>query len=112
MLQGMAARLALGMVVMAASCAANADTPLMAGLFVDHAVIQRDRPVNVFGHAAAGEAVTVTMAGAKAVATADAKGNWSLTLPAMSAGGPHTLTALGAGRTQVANDILVGDVWL
>ena len=41
-------------VVMAAG-AAHAEAPLMSGLFVDHAVLQRDRPVNVFGHAAAGE---------------------------------------------------------
>jgi sialate O-acetylesterase len=98
------------MVVMAG--AARAEAPLMSGLFVDHAVLQRDRPVKVFGHAAAGEVVTVSLAGAKAVATADARGAWLATLPAMGAGGPHTLTALAGGRTQVANDILVGDVWL
>src|SRR5690349_7330135 len=108
----MAARLAWGMVVMAVAGAACAETPLMSGLFVDHAILQRDRPVNVFGRAAAGEEVTVTLAGSSAKAKADAQGAWSLTLPAMTAGGPHTLTAAAGGRTQVANDILVGDVWL
>jgi len=111
MLKGMAARLAFGMVVFPA-CAAHAEAPLMSGLFVDHAVLQRDRPVNVFGRAAVGEVVTVELAGATAVATADAKGAWAATLPAMSAGGPHTLKSRAGARTQVANDILVGDVWL
>ena len=43
---------------------------------------------------------------------ADAKGVWSLTLPAMPAGGPFTLGARTASKTQTANDVLVGDVWL
>ncbi len=111
MLQRMAARLAWGMIVLAAG-AARAEAPLMSGLFVDHAVLQRDRPINVFGRAAAGEEVTVSLAGASASAKADARGAWSLTLPAMIAGGPHTLTARSASRTQTANDVLVGDVWL
>ena len=36
----------------------------MAALFADHAVLQRDRPIDVWGHANAGETVTVTLAGA------------------------------------------------
>ncbi|HEU5134697.1 MAG TPA: sialate O-acetylesterase [Steroidobacteraceae bacterium] len=91
---------------------AHAEAPLMSGLFVDHAVIQRDRPINVYGQAPAGEEITVSMAGASARAKSDARGAWSLTLPAMPAGGPHTLVARGASKTQTANDVVVGDVWL
>ena len=40
----------------------------MSSLFVDHAVLQRDRPINVYGHAAAGEEVTVTLASAHGTA--------------------------------------------
>ena len=112
MLQRMASRLAWGVMVLAANGAAQAEAPLMSGLFVDHAILQRDRPIAVFGRAAAGEEVNVSLAGASASTKADAGGAWSLTLPAMSAGGPHTLTARGASGTQIANDILVGDVWL
>jgi len=84
----------------------------MSGLFADHAVLQRDRPINVYGHAGSGEEVTVSLASASAKAKADAQGAWSLTLPAMTAGGPFTLTARAASKTQTANDVLVGDVWL
>lgn len=108
----MAARLAWGMIVLAAAGAAQAEAPLMSGLFVDHAVLQRDRPINVFGRASAGEEVTVSLAGASASAKADARGAWSLTLPAMIAGGPQTLAARTASRSQTVNDVLVGDVWL
>jgi sialate O-acetylesterase len=89
-----------------------ADAPLMHALFVDHAILQRDKPIVVWGDAAAGEAVEVTLGSARASATADAQGHWSATLPAMSAGGPHTLSARAAARSQSANDVLIGDVWL
>jgi sialate O-acetylesterase len=91
---------------------ARAEAPLLDALYVDHAVIQRDRPIVVSGHAMAGEQVDVTLAGASAGTKADAKGVWSLTLPALSAGGPHVLVARSAARTQTVNDVLIGDVWL
>jgi sialate O-acetylesterase len=92
--------------------AAQAEAPLMGGLFVDHAVLQRDRPINVYGQASAGEEVGVSLAGASASTKADAQGAWSLTLPAMPAGGPFVLTARTHSRAQTANDVLIGDVWL
>ena len=114
MLQGMAARLALttAALLLSAAHAAQAEAPLLSSIFADHAILQRDRPINVFGHAAAGEEVTVSLANASARAKADARGAWSLTLPAMAAGGPYTLTASAGPKTQTANDVLIGDVWL
>src|SRR6478735_385449 len=114
MLQRMAARLACAVctLLICTGHARGAEAPLMSGLFVDHAVLQRDRPINVYGRAGSGEEVTVSLASASAKAKADAQGAWSLTLPAMTAGGPFTLTARAASKTQTANDVLVGDVWL
>ncbi|HWU79979.1 MAG TPA: hypothetical protein VN158_07920, partial [Caulobacter sp.] len=37
--------------------------PLLNGLFADHAVVQRDRPLPVFGTAKPGETVTASFAG-------------------------------------------------
>ncbi len=45
----------------AVSGVAGAEAPLMSGLFVDHAVLQRDRPISVYGRAGAGEEVTVSL---------------------------------------------------
>ena len=112
MVQRMSARLAWGLFVLLAAGAARADAPLMSAIFAEHAVLQRDRPVNVYGRAAAGEEISVSIAGASVRANADAQGAWSVTLPAMPAGGPHTLMARGATRSQTVNDVLVGDVWL
>lgn len=85
---------------------------LMDALFVDHAVLQRDRPIDVYGQAAAGEQVTVTLGAASATVRADASGRWSAQLPAQTAGGPHTLTASSGSRSETASDVLIGDVWL
>ncbi len=93
---------------------AQAQSPsLLNPMFQDHGVLQRDRPITVWGHAASGEVVTVTLGSASARATADAAGRWSTVLPAMNAGGPWVLTAQGgSGVRQSAGDILVGDVFL
>ncbi len=81
-------------------------------LFADHAVLQRDRPIPVWGQAEPGDAVTVTMRSASSSATADASGHWSAMLPALPAGGPYTLTAHAESGEQTANDVLIGDVYL
>ena len=101
-------------VVLAAGHAAAQDASrLLAGAFSDHAVLQRDQPIPVWGRAAQGEVVHVSLAGHEASTTADQNGRWSATLPAMPAGGPHTLEVrAGGGGQQKVSDLLVGDVWL
>ena len=101
--------LSITAVVSAAATAA----PTLDPLFGDHAVIQRDRPIHVRGRAVPGERVSVRLGRLSASATADASGYWTATLPAMKAGGPYRLTVRGKdGKDVVANDLLVGDVWL
>jgi sialate O-acetylesterase len=84
---------------------------LLHPLFQDHAVLQRDRPIKVYGEAPAGTAVSVSLANNKAEARAGADGRWSATLPAMPAGGPYVLRASAGGETRTANDVLIGDVF-
>jgi sialate O-acetylesterase len=87
--------------------------PLLDELFQDHAVLQRDHPIAMWGLAAGNEIVTVSLGSATARARADASGRWKVTLPALAAGGPFVLTAQGSsGAHQRANDILLGDVFL
>ncbi len=62
--------------------------PVLPTLFTDHMVLQRGRPIRVWGRADAGEKLKVDLAGHKGTTTADASGRWSLFLPALSAGGP------------------------
>ncbi len=77
----------------------------------DNMVLQRGQPLPIWGWDDAGTEVTVTLGDAKATAKADASGKFMVKLPAMKAGGPHTLTIAGSNTVTVKN-ILVGEVWL
>ncbi|MGC4016999.1 MAG: sialate O-acetylesterase [Luteolibacter sp.] len=86
----------------------------LAPLFQNGAVLQRDRPVPIWGLATPNSQVTVEFAGQKATATAGANGRWKLTLPAQPAsaeGRTLTVTESGAPPVEV-KDVLVGEVWL
>ncbi|RZL11126.1 MAG: sialate O-acetylesterase, partial [Hymenobacter sp.] len=87
-------------------------TVRLPALVGSHMVLQRDRPVPVWGWAAPDEAVTLTFAGQTYAASApDATGRWQATLPAMPAGGPYTLTVRGRNTISLT-DVMLGDVWL
>ncbi|KAF0170403.1 MAG: sialate O-acetylesterase [Limisphaerales bacterium] len=83
----------------------------LPAIFGDHMVLQRDTAVPVWGTAAAGEEVTVSIAGQTVTAKAGADGKWSVKLAKLSAAGPHTLTVKGK-NTVTISDVLVGEVWL
>lgn len=85
---------------------------LLHPLFQDHAVLQRDQPVSVWGQAAAGERVSVRFADQTRSTHADPQGRWQLHLRAMPAGGPHTLVVRAGQRLQSVRDLQMGDVWL
>ena len=77
----------------------------------DHMVLQRDEPIRLWGWDDKGTEVTVTLGEAKATAKAGDDGKWSVELPAMKAGGPHTISVKGSSEVEV-KDVLVGEVWL
>ncbi len=82
-------------------------------MFQDHAVLQRDRPIAVWGDAKAREQISVAMNGNAAQTRADSSGHWRVSLPAMPAGGPYSLTVhTSSGSSQTLTDVLVGDVYL
>ena len=80
-------------------------------LFSDNMVLQRERPIAVWGWADAGEVVTVTLGTATAKATANALGEWSVQLPALKEGEGLTLT-VAARNTLVLKNLIMGDVWI
>ncbi|MEH3039297.1 MAG: 9-O-acetylesterase [Sphingomonas paucimobilis] len=111
---GWAAGLTAALLAGSAPALAQATAPTFANIFADHAVLQRDRPITVWGNAASGETVTVRLGDRSVTAVAAKDGKWRATLPAMPAGGPYTLRVSGAAGApaQQASDILVGDVFL
>ena len=86
----------------------------LAPLFQDGGVLQRDKPVPVWGRAEAGKVVTVTFGGQTKTTTADAAGRWQVSLASMTASAesrPMTVTEAGGPPMEV-KDLLVGEVWL
>jgi sialate O-acetylesterase len=76
----------------------------------DHAVLQREAPIHIWGWAEPGESVTVTFRDQHRTAVADSLGQWSLYLMPEKAGGPYSLSIAGT-NTITLSDILIGDVW-
>jgi sialate O-acetylesterase len=75
-------------------------------------VLQRDRPLPIWGWAEPDEEVAVKFDDASASAKADAQGNWKVVLPAVKADGKaHTMTISGKNKIEL-DDILIGDVWI
>lgn len=83
----------------------------LASPFSDHMVLQRDKPVPVWGWAAPGEKVSVTFIKQNKSVTANKEGKWMLYLDKLSAGGPFIISVKGNNSITVS-DVYVGEVWL
>jgi len=81
-------------------------------MFQNGMVLQRGKPIPVWGTADAGERVSVLFKKKVYEATADAQGRWQVLLPKQKAGGPYTLQISSPGSQLEIVDVLVGDVWL
>jgi len=95
----------------ATSDAARAEVRLPA-LFSDHMVLQRGKPIPVWGRADPGERVTVRLGEQVRRRVAGADGRWQVTLAPLRAGGPYTLEVSGKAGGRRLTDVLVGEVWL
>lgn len=82
-------------------------------LFNNNMVLQRDKPLPIWGRAKPGASVVVRFAGQARNATTDAQGKWSATLDAVPASAePRTLEIVQATETLAFTNVVVGDVWL
>ena len=88
---------------------AQIDLPV---LFSDHMVLQRDRPIRIWGHAPAGEQLRVSMEDRVTVVRADDNGRWMATMGSIPVGGPYTLEIRGSSSYRQLQDVWVGEVWL
>jgi len=86
----------------------------LASLWSDHAVIQRDKQIVVWGWCDAKRTqISATLGPSRAYGATAWDGRFELRLPALSAGGPYDLTVKTANGEEVTvKDILVGEVWL
>lgn len=86
----------------------------VAPVFSSRMVVQRDRPIPVWGTALPGEQLAVSLGDSRVAVTAGRDGRWMASLPARGGSAvPVRLTVTGSGTNVcVLEDILVGDVWL
>jgi sialate O-acetylesterase len=84
----------------------------VARLFSDHVVLQRQKPIPVWGWAKPKDKITVTLAGQTQTAVTDASGKWQVKFNPLEAGGPFTMSLSDKTNTLTINDILIGEVWL
>ena len=80
-------------------------------LLSDGVILQRDKPLTIWGWAAEGEKVIVSFAG-KEKSTQAVDGKWQVTFPARKAGGPYELVVTGEKNQLKRSNILLGDLWV
>lgn len=97
-----------------AATVASADAFRLGAPFTDHAVLQREMPVPVWGQAMPGSQVTVSFAQQEQSTTAGPEGNWRVTLAPMPAiTDPKTMEISNDGqRVASLQNIVVGEVWI
>jgi sialate O-acetylesterase len=87
--------------------------PRLNSIFTDHAVLLRDRPIEIWGTATPSERVIIAIGDQSIGTDADSKGNWRAQMAPMKAGGPFVLSVTNdAGEAQQLSDVLIGDVFL
>ncbi len=102
-------RIAAASLAVLGSLPAFADVKLPR-LLSDGAILQRDKPLTIWGWADEGEKVSIKFAG-KEQSALTKDGRWSVTFPAFKAGGPYELKVTGKNELTRSN-ILLGDLWL
>jgi sialate O-acetylesterase len=82
-------------------------------LFSDHAVLQRQKPLPVWGKSKPNDTISVKLGPQTRLAVADTEGSWRVTFdPFESVGHPYKLIVSNTSETLTINDLLMGEVWL
>ncbi len=85
----------------------------LARLFSDHVVLQRKKPIPVWGWANPNESVSVSLAGQNKTTNTDANGKFSVEFAPMEATGePLELKVAAKSGNLTVKDVLIGEVWL
>ena len=85
----------------------------LSNLFQTNMVLQRDKPVAIWGWAKPGENVTVTFGVKTQASTVAADRSWKVELPALPASAePRKMVVQGKDSKIELENILVGDIWV
>lgn len=84
----------------------------LPSLFSDHMVVQREKPISIWGKGTPGQRVTVCLAGQNEQVMVAKDGRWQARLPQQGAGGPYVLQVKHGEEVALFNDVYVGEVWI
>ncbi len=85
----------------------------VSNIFQTNMVLQRHKPLAVWGWAAPGEKVTVSFGGQTAHVVAGPDRSWKVALEPMPASStPRVMAVKGKSETLTLENVLVGDVWV
>ena len=88
-------------------------TLTLSHLFTDHAVLQQQTQVPVWGWGDPGKMVEVRWDGKSYKTSVKADGSWRVEIPTGKAdGSAYTLTVKSGKESLIVNDIVLGEVWI
>jgi sialate O-acetylesterase len=83
----------------------------LPAFFTDSMVLQRNKPVAIWGWSSAKEKVSVSFSNQTKSTTADSSGKWAIWLDAMPANAAPQSIKISASNTITLQNVLVGDIW-
>jgi sialate O-acetylesterase len=101
------------LIILLSLCSFSANAKiLLPQILSNDMVLQRDKPINIWGFASPDEKVEVIFAGQKKETITDKNGNWLVVLaPLKTSTKAQTMTITGSNKITLTN-ILVGEVWV
>lgn len=102
-----------GILLLVTPMLAGAGQPRLASVFSDHMVLQRDKPVRVWGSADPAAEVEVTFGDQRKTTVCKPDGSWLVILdPMLASSESRNLSVSTTGGSIILSDLLVGEVWL
>ena len=84
----------------------------LAPAFSDNMVLQRNKPIRVWGRAMPGEEIKVTLGNSSATTIGNGFGEWMLELPPSEAVSTPLQLKVEGQNTVTLNNLLIGEVWI
>ena len=81
-------------------------------MFQDHMILQREKPVRIWGTCTPGQTITVSIQGQSVSAAADSEGRWNVATAPLAMSFSETMKITGDGEERIFQDVQVGDVYL
>ena len=83
----------------------------LAHIFSDNMVLQREKPIKIWGTSNDSKTFEISFADVKKNVKPNKDGKWKVEFPAMTAGGPYQI-AVQSDSVFTLGNILIGDVWI